>query len=74
MVFDGTHPNSHTVNPIFAACDLLGSYMDQIMRDPQKAFKIYTAACDDYKFGRSCTKVGSFHFGGKGGIKRDVVM
>lgn len=54
------------------ACDLLGSYMDQIMRDPRKAFKIYTAACDDYKFGRSCTKVGSFHFGGKGGIERDV--
>jgi len=53
------------------ACDLLGSYMDQIMRDVHKAFKIYQTACDDYKFGRSCSKVGSFYFAGRA-VERDV--
>ena len=54
------------------ACDLLGSYMDQINQDPQKAFKIYQAACDEYKFGRSCSKVGSYYFAGKV-VNRDLV-
>jgi len=53
------------------ACDLLGSYMDQINQDPQKAFKIFQAACDEYKFGRSCSKVGSYYFAGKV-VNRDL--
>ena len=46
--------------------------MDQINQDPQKAFKIYEAACDEYKFGRSCSKVGSYYFAGKV-VNRDLV-
>ena len=47
--------------------------MDQINQDPQKAFKIYQAACDEYKFGRSCSKIGSYYFAGKV-VNRDLVI
>jgi len=53
------------------ACDLLGSYMDQIMRDPKKAFKLYQTACNEYNFGRSCSKLGGYYFAGKS-CERDV--
>lgn len=54
------------------ACDLLGSYMDQINRDYHKALKIFQTACDDYKYGHSCQRVGSYYFAGKT-VPRDVV-
>ena len=46
--------------------------MAQINQDPQKAFKIFETACDEYKFGRSCSKVGSYYFAGKV-VNRDLV-
>jgi len=53
------------------ACDLLGSFMDQVNGDYHKAFKIYQTACDDYKYGHSCQKVGSYLFAGRA-VGRDV--
>ena len=46
--------------------------MDQIMRDPKKAFKLYQTACNEYNFGRSCSKLGGYYFAGKS-CERDVV-
>ena len=54
------------------ACDLLGNFMEQINQDYHKAFKIYQTACDEYKFGHSCQRVGSYLFAGKS-VERDVV-
>ena len=61
-------------NPYFSfqACDLLGNFMEQINQDYHKAFKIYQTACDEYKFGHSCQRVGSYLFAGKS-VERDVV-
>ena len=46
--------------------------MEQINQDYHKAFKIYQTACDEYKFGHSCQRVGSYLFAGKS-VERDVV-
>lgn len=53
------------------ACDLLGNFMEQINQDYHKAFKIYQTACDEYKFGHSCQRVGSYLFAGKA-TEKDV--
>ena len=72
-----TFPVARHVNLIiwlllFAACDLLGNFMEQINKDHHKAFKIYQTACDEYKFGHSCQRVGSYYFAGKT-VEKDVV-
>lgn len=53
------------------ACDLLGSFMDQVNGDYQKAFKLYQTACDEYKYGHSCQKAGSYLYAGRA-VPRDI--
>ena len=65
------NPNISTY--IFTACDLLGSFMDQVNGDYQKAFKLYQTACDEYKYGHSCQKAGSYLYAGRA-VPRDIVI
>ena len=73
-IFAILYRNTLITNPYFSseACDLLGNFMEQINQDYHKAFKIYQTACDEYKFGHSCQRVGSYLFAGKA-VEKDVV-
>ncbi|XP_017781401.1 PREDICTED: cytochrome c oxidase assembly factor 7 homolog [Nicrophorus vespilloides] len=52
-------------------CHLLGDYLESIKKDYDKAGKVYKTNCDDYKYGKSCLKYGTYCLLGKGGIKED---
>ncbi|KDR18864.1 cytochrome c oxidase assembly factor 7 homolog [Zootermopsis nevadensis] len=47
-------------------CHLLGDYLESIKKDYAKAGKIYKSNCDDYNFGRSCYKFGTYTLLGRG--------
>jgi cytochrome c oxidase assembly factor 7 len=47
-------------------CHLLGDFLESIKKDYVKAGKIYKSNCDDYNFGRSCYKFGSYKLLGRG--------
>lgn len=48
------------------ACHLLGDYLESIKRDFEKARKVYQSTCADYKYPRSCLKIGNYALLGKG--------
>nr|XP_022902006.1 cytochrome c oxidase assembly factor 7 homolog [Onthophagus taurus] len=52
-------------------CHLLGDYLEAVKKDYEKAVKVYKSNCDDYKYGKSCLKFGSYALLGKGGQKED---
>lgn len=52
-------------------CHLLGDFFEAINKEFEKASRIYKSNCDDYNFGRSCHKYGSYSLVGKGGVKQD---
>lgn len=41
-------------------CHLLGDYYESIKQDYKAALNVYKKNCDDYKYGRSCTKYGGY--------------
>lgn len=55
----------------FAACHLLGDYLETIRKDFEKARKVYESNCVDYNHAKSCLKFGNYVFIGKGksGVK-----
>lgn len=55
----------------FAACHLLGDYLETIRKDYEKARIVYQSNCNDYNYPRSCLKYGNYAFIGKGksGVK-----
>ena len=55
---------------IFAACHLLGDYLEAIKKDFERAGKVYRSNCDDYKFPKSCHKFANYLLLGRG-CKRD---
>lgn len=48
-------------------CHLLGDYLESIKKDYNKAAKVYRSNCDDYNFGRSCYRFGTYTLLGRGG-------
>ncbi|KAK7863385.1 hypothetical protein R5R35_004349 [Gryllus longicercus] len=46
-------------------CHLLGDFLDAIKKDFSKASIVYKSNCDDYNFGKSCYKYGSYNLLGK---------
>lgn len=52
-------------------CHLLGDYLEAVKKDYEKARKLYKSNCDDYKFGKSCLKFGTYALLGKAGVKED---
>ncbi|XP_003706539.1 cytochrome c oxidase assembly factor 7 [Megachile rotundata] len=53
-------------------CHLLGDYNEAIKVNHSEAGKIYKKNCDDYNFGRSCTKYGEYVYVGRG-CKRNTM-
>ncbi|XP_069669394.1 cytochrome c oxidase assembly factor 7 homolog [Periplaneta americana] len=55
-------------------CHLLGDFIESIKKDYTKAGKIYKSNCDDYNYGQSCYKFGTYKILGKGqqSVDRDV--
>jgi cytochrome c oxidase assembly factor 7 len=47
-------------------CHLLGDYLESIKKDYIRAGKVYKSNCDDYGFGRSCYKFGTYTLLGRG--------
>ncbi|XP_075986274.1 cytochrome c oxidase assembly factor 7 [Anticarsia gemmatalis] len=54
-------------------CHLLGDYLEAIKKDYDKAGKVYKSNCVDYKFGKSCLKIGNYSLVGRGKEKADLV-
>ncbi|KAK9884328.1 hypothetical protein WA026_005278 [Henosepilachna vigintioctopunctata] len=52
-------------------CHLLGDYLEAISKDFEKAAVVYRSNCDDYKYGKSCLKYGTYMLTGKGVRKSD---
>ncbi|KAI4455338.1 hypothetical protein MML48_9g00013433 [Holotrichia oblita] len=52
-------------------CHLLGDYLEAVKKDYEKARKLYKSNCDDYQFGKSCLKYGTYALLGKAGVKED---
>lgn len=52
-------------------CHLLGDYLESIKKDYIKAGKIYKSNCEDYNFGRSCYKFGTYKLLGRGSQEVD---
>lgn len=52
-------------------CHLLGDYLESIKKDYDKAAKVYKSNCLDYKFGKSCLKIGNYTLVGRGKEKGD---
>lgn len=50
----------------FAACHLLGDYLETIRKDFEKARKVYQSNCVDYNHAKSCLKFGNYVFIGRG--------
>ncbi|PSN55222.1 Cytochrome c oxidase assembly factor 7 [Blattella germanica] len=53
-------------------CHLLGDFFESIKKDFKKAGNIYKTNCDDYNYGRSCYRFGSYKLVGKGEQKMDL--
>ncbi|CAA9995361.1 unnamed protein product [Nesidiocoris tenuis] len=49
-------------------CHLLGDFLESISKDYQKASKVYRSNCEDYNFGHSCYKIGTYYLTGKAGL------
>ncbi|XP_060534028.1 cytochrome c oxidase assembly factor 7 homolog [Cylas formicarius] len=47
-------------------CHLLGDFLEAIKKDFEKAAKVYKNNCDEFKFGKSCTKYGNYNILNKG--------
>lgn len=47
-------------------CHLLADYLEAIKKDYDKAKKVYKSNCLDYKYGKSCLKIGNYTLVGKG--------
>ncbi|XP_072393220.1 cytochrome c oxidase assembly factor 7 homolog [Diabrotica undecimpunctata] len=47
-------------------CHLLADFLESIKKDYEKAGKVYRTNCDDYKYGKSCLKYGTYSLLGKG--------
>lgn len=45
---------------------MLGDYLESIKKDFEKARKVYQSTCSDYKYPRSCLKIGNYTLLGKG--------
>ncbi|KAF9803841.1 hypothetical protein SFRURICE_013118 [Spodoptera frugiperda] len=54
-------------------CHLLGDYLEAIKKDYDKAAKVFKSNCLDYKFGKSCLKIGNYTLVGRGREKGDHV-
>lgn len=52
-------------------CHLLADFLESIKKDYEKAAKVYKNNCDEYKYGRSCLKYGTYSLLGKGTKKSD---
>ncbi|CAH1641789.1 unnamed protein product [Spodoptera littoralis] len=52
-------------------CHLLGDYLEAIKKDYDKAAKVFKSNCLDYKFGKSCLKIGNYTLVGRGREKGD---
>ncbi|XP_012287565.1 cytochrome c oxidase assembly factor 7 homolog [Orussus abietinus] len=46
-------------------CHLLGDYLEAIKADHKKAEEVYKANCDEFDFGFSCTKYGTYRYFGR---------
>lgn len=53
-------------------CHLLGDYLEAIKKDFDKAAKVFKSNCLDYKFGKSCLKIGNYTLVGRGREKGDA--
>ncbi|CAG9854446.1 unnamed protein product [Phyllotreta striolata] len=52
-------------------CHLLADFLESIKKDFEKAGKVYKTNCDDYKYGKSCLKYGTYSLLGRGSKKAD---
>lgn len=52
-------------------CHLLADYLEAIKKDFEKAAKVYKSNCLEYKFGKSCLKIGNYTLIGRGREKGD---
>ena len=50
-------------------CNRLASFLESILKDFEKARKVYDFNCFKNDYGMSCFKLGQFQFSGKGGEK-----
>lgn len=50
---------------------MLGDYLEAIKRDFKKAAKVYKNNCDEFNYGKSCSKYGSYLVFGRGVDKPD---
>lgn len=53
-------------------CHLLGDYLEAIKKDFDKAARVFKSNCLDYKFGKSCLKIGNYTLIGRGRAKGDA--
>lgn len=53
-------------------CHLLGDYLEAIKKDFDKASNVFRSNCNDYKFGKSCLKIGNYAMIGRGREKADM--
>ncbi|XP_050668521.1 cytochrome c oxidase assembly factor 7 homolog [Leptidea sinapis] len=53
-------------------CHLLGDYLEAIKKDFSKAGKVFKNNCLEYKYGKSCLKIGNYNLIGKGLDKSDT--
>ncbi|CAH0548956.1 unnamed protein product [Brassicogethes aeneus] len=54
-------------------CHLLADFLESIKKDYEKAAKVYKNNCDEFKYGKSCLKFGTYSLLGKGLPKADFV-
>ncbi|KAJ8984103.1 hypothetical protein NQ317_017312 [Molorchus minor] len=47
-------------------CHLLADFLEAIKKDYEKAAKVYRNNCDEYKYGKSCLKYGTYSLLGRG--------
>ncbi|KAJ8950780.1 hypothetical protein NQ318_011273 [Aromia moschata] len=52
-------------------CHLLADFLESIKKDYEKAAKVYKNNCDEYKYGKSCLKYGTYSLLGRGSKKSD---
>lgn len=50
---------------LWIVCHLLGDYYEAVKSEMEKAATIYKTTCDQYNYGRSCTKYGDLKAIGK---------
>ncbi|KAL1501545.1 hypothetical protein ABEB36_006847 [Hypothenemus hampei] len=55
-------------------CHLLADFLEAIKKDFEKAAKVYKNNCDEYKYGKSCLKYGSYCLTGRGLKKSDYPL